>query len=145
MKRRSTRRPSKRGARELPKIERRPPVQLTPAQAERVRLMRERSLTLSMIADALVEDGISISRQAVSDQVTRGRWASVTKKRAGSRADLITEKFCTMTGTSYVQAWPDLLHEGEDESDPAVIDRINRARGRLTASDSSGQLAAAGD
>jgi hypothetical protein len=116
---------------------RRPMGILTPAQENRVRLMREANLNLSIIADSLIADGVDITRQAVSDQVTRGRWTNVTRKRAGSRADLIIEKFCNLTGTTRAEAWPDLLHEGEDETNPVIIDRINRARGRINAESSS--------
>jgi hypothetical protein len=115
----------------------------TPAQAERARLMALKGITVTTLTDALNADGIKISRQAISDVVTRGRYVLGIRLPKG-RTETIKAKFCELTGTTLLQAWPDHVNEGDDESDPAVIDRINRARG-VTASGAEQLAEAAGD
>jgi hypothetical protein len=103
--------------------------------------MREKGVTITTIAESLNEDGIEISRQAVSDIVTRGLYLDVpTTKR--SRAHMIVDRFCDLTHTPRLDAWPDLVHDDDDESNPTVIARINRARG-LAAGDAASSTSTA--
>lgn len=116
----------------------------TPAQAERARLMALKGITVTTLTDALNADSVKISRQAVSDVVTRGRYVLGIRLPKG-RTETIKQKFCELTETTLVQAWPDHVNEGDDESDPAVIDRINRARGATAAGAGEPLTEAAGD
>ena len=116
----------------------------TPAQAERARLMQLNGVTVTTLTDALNADGVKISRQAVSDVVTRGRYVLGIRLPKG-RTETIKAKFCELTGTTILQAWPDHVNDGDDETDPAVIDRINRARGAATGAGAEQLTEAAGD
>lgn len=94
------------------------PTPLTPAQEARHTMLRRAGVDRVAIEEYLRARGILHTRQGIGG-VIRNRYIN---------EDVIAA-FCALTGTTRLEAWPDLLQPGETFDDDAVCIRVACARG----------------